>query len=430
MKNNITKLILDIGNSKVKFLLGELNSEGDKLRVIEYVERPSRGIKKSVIENPEVLSEIIRDAVIDLKAKTGLEIEKASIGTSGNNIRSRTKNIKIFFNEKDIEQSDLEKLFLKAEEELFLRGERVIEREIYNIRVNNSGIIKNPVGITGSELQADVHLITLDEAEVEMVSEVVNRAGLVVENILLNASASAKATLDEEDRQMGVALIDIGEGSTDIIIFKNDKMIYSKSLPLGGMHYVNDISYLFQINRGEAGAVLEKLRKKEIHNDYILIGDTKKVSIEDIKNIIDARTGDLISFITQTIEESGFNGYLGKGLVLTGGAVVIDDLFNKVHNKTGYAVRRVNPLQLRGLEDVEPGMSTPIGMFLKVMEEEYNRLKEEEKINQRKMNEKEIIGLPNSFGDEFEENSSESVSKFKMNFGALEAIKKWISNFI
>ncbi|MEG0729896.1 MAG: cell division protein FtsA, partial [Cetobacterium sp.] len=217
MKNNITKLILDIGNSKVKFLLGELNSEGDKLRVIEYVERPSRGIKKSVIENPEVLSEIIRDAVIDLKAKTGLEIEKASIGTSGNNIRSRTKNIKIFFNEKDIEQSDLEKLFLKAEEELFLRGERVIEREIYNIRVNNSGIIKNPVGITGSELQADVHLITLDEAEVEMVSEVVNRAGLVVENILLNASASAKATLDEEDRQMGVALIDIGEGSTDII---------------------------------------------------------------------------------------------------------------------------------------------------------------------------------------------------------------------
>lgn len=424
MKSNITKLALDIGNSKIRFILGELNSEGDKLRVMEYIERPSRGIKKSIIENPEIVSEIIKDAVIELRAKTGLPVDRVSIGVSSPNIRSRTKHVNLYFDEKEVEESDLQQLFFQAEEGL-QRGERVIAKELYNIRVNNSGIIKNPVGVTGKELQGDVHFVIMDEEDLLSYIEVINRAGLEVEDIVLNAAASAKATLDEEDRQMGVALIDIGEGTTDIIIFKNDKMIYSKSIPLGGMHYVNDLSYLFQITRGEAGDILEKLRRKDFRNGYILIGDTKKVSVEDIKNIIDARTGDLMNFITQTIEESGFNGYLGKGIILTGGAIIIDDLFEKVNKKMGYAVKRITPIPLRGLEDVDPGMSSVVGIFIQVMENEYERLK-----HLPEGMENDEFALNGSFTDSDFEDGTEKTSKEKSNIGAIEAFKKWISNFI
>ena len=165
MKNRIIKLAMDIGNSKIRFLLGELSGEGSKLEVLEYKEIPSRGIKKSVIDNPELLSEIIRDGVMELRAKTGIDIDRVSLGVTGQSISSRTEHIQITFEEKEIEERDLEEIFRLAQNSLVQRGEVVIDKEIYNIRVNNSGIVKNPVGIFGKELQGDVHLVVMEEKD-------------------------------------------------------------------------------------------------------------------------------------------------------------------------------------------------------------------------------------------------------------------------
>ena len=315
--------------------------------------------------------------------------------------------------------------------ELLSGKERILKKEIYNIRVNNSGIIKNPIGTVGKEIQGDVHLIYIDEAEVEKLVEVVNRAGVEVEHMLLNAYASAKAVLDDEDRRMGVALIDIGEGSTDIILFKNDKLIYTKSLPLGGMHYVNDISYLFQISKQEAFEILSKLRDKEIHDAHIYCGTSKKVAVDDIKNIIDARTGDIINFIAQTIEESGFNGYLGKGLVLTGGAVVIDGLLDKINKKTGYVVRKVLPTAFRGLEDVDSSQATVIGIFTEVMEDEYNKVQAKLNSLEPEVQEKKEEDIEESLEnlEKILEEAQEKEKPEKKN-GVMKGIKSWFSNFI
>ena len=279
--------------------------------------------------------------------------------------------------------------------------------------------------------KGDVHLIYIDEAEVEKLVEVVNRAGVEVEHMLLNAYASAKAVLDDEDRRMGVALIDIGEGSTDIILFKNDKLIYTKSLPLGGMHYVNDISYLFQISKQEAFEILSKLRDKEIHDAHIYCGTSKKVAVDDIKNIIDARTGDIINFIAQTIEESGFNGYLGKGLVLTGGAVVIDGLLDKINKKTGYVVRKVLPTAFRGLEDVDSSQATVIGIFTEVMEDEYNKVQAKLNSPEPEVQEKKEEDIEESLEnlEKILEEAQEKEKPEKKN-GVMKGIKSWFSNFI
>ncbi|MGL4307902.1 MAG: cell division protein FtsA [Cetobacterium sp.] len=436
-KNSMIKLALDIGNSKIRFLLGELSENGSKLEVLEYKEIPSRGIKKSIIENPELLSDTIRDGLMEIRAKTGIDIDRVILGVGGHSVTSRTEHVEIVFDEKEISKEDLDGIFSQAERDLVQRGEVVIEKEIYNIRVNNSGIVKNPIGIVGKELQGDVHFIIMDERDLMGLVEVINRAGLEVEHISLNAVAAAKAVLEQEDKHMGVALIDIGEGCTDIIIFKNDKMIYSKSLPLGGMHYVSDLSYLFQISRAEAGDILDKIRRKDFTNGYILVGETKKVTVEDIKNIIDARTGDLINFISKTIEDSGFNGYLGKGIIITGGAILMDEIYDKVSKTMGYAVKRVYPVPIKGLEEVNLGMAVVVGLFLERMEKEYENLKESESSEEELISSEELTLNENLVDLELEEKEDkkkkkkkEKPKKEKKSNGAIEAIKKWISNFV
>ena len=428
--NDIIKLALDIGNLKIKFLLGKLNYEENKLEVLEYKEIPSRGIKKSIIENPELLSDTIRDGVMEIRAKSGLDINDVVLAVTGQSIISKTEHVIVNFLEKEITQNELDMIFNQAEKKLIQNNEIILEREIYNIRINNSGIVKNPIGIIGKELQGDVHLIAMDEKDLQLLIEVVNRAGLEVESINLSAKAASIAVLEEEDKHMGVALIDIGEGTTDIIIYKNDKMIYSKSVPLGGMHYITDLSYLFQISRVEAADILEKIRKKEFINGYILVGDTKKVSVEDIKNIIDARTGDLINFISKTIEDSGFNGYLGKGIIITGGAIAIDEIYDKVSKNMGYAVRRVYPVPLKGLENTSLSMAVVIGLFLDIMEKEYIYLKQSDTVINGKLS-KELELNTELIKEEINTKvESSKTKKEKKNSRTIEAIKKWISNFV
>ncbi|MGL4671974.1 cell division protein FtsA [Cetobacterium sp.] len=435
MQDNITKLALDVGNGKIKFILGELSTEGLKLRVLDYLEVPSEGIKRSVVEDSELLTASIVKGLKELKDRNGREFETVSLGISSDRIISRTDHGCIEFDEKEITAQDMNNLVELVKTNILKDDDIVIEQEAYNVRVNSSGILKSPIGQVGKSIQGDVHLITIKEEALDPLVEAVNKAGLEIEDIFLNASASAKSTLEQEDRQMGVALIDIGEGVTDIAIYKNDKIIYTKSLSIGGMHFVNDLSYLLKIPKKEAKEILERLREKQSFDDVIRTynGEYK---LAEVKEIIDARTGDLINFISKTIEESGFNGYLGKGLAFTGGAVSIDEIFSKVGNKMECAVRKVNPFPLRGLEKVNPSMSTAIGILLTKLEAEFKKRNEtiietlEKEIVVEEKIEETSAELPINETvfrqEDFEEDFEEEVA----TDGALNKIKKWISNFI
>lgn len=423
MENRIIKFILDVGNSKIKMLAGELSNYGEKLRVLKYIEVPSRGIKKNVIENQIYLSESIADAVREMETATGLEVRKVILGIGGTNIYSKTKNVKLSFSEeKVITEDHITELFLTAEKELKQKAEKVLESEIYNIRVNNSGIVKNPVGLTGREIQADVHLIFVGENEIDELTEAVNRAKLEVDSIVLSPYASAKATLMEEDKTMGVALIDIGEGTTDIIIYKNNKLIYAKSLPLGGMHYVSDLEYIFSIPKSEAQEIIKQISETKDKKEFNFpINGNKYISIGNIRKVIDARTGDLVTFIKKTIEESGFTGYLGKGIYLTGGATKMDEIFEEVKSNLGYSVKRVLPIQLAGLEDVKPEMSVAVGILLEVMEKEYNKLEKERR--EKEEQENLLKATINIEEEKIEEKVKVKKDRFK-------SVKEWFSNFI
>lgn len=423
MADSIIKFILDVGNSKIKMLAGELSNSGKKLNILKYVEVPSKGIRKNVIENQIYLSEAIAEAVNQMQEALGVEINKVVLGVGGTNIYSRTKNIKISFKEeKNITQNDINKIFESAEKELRGNKEKVLASEIYNIKINNSGIVKNPIGLSGKDIQADVHLIFINELDIDELTDVVGRAQLEVESIVLNPYASAKSTLNEADKKMGVALIDIGEGTIDIIIYKNNKLIYTKSLPLGGMHYVSDLKVIFKILEADAKKIMRELNNAAGKEDYsFLISGNKCISFENVKKVVDARTGDIVNFVKKAIEESGFTGYLGKGIYLTGGATRIDEIFEGVKSNLGYSVKRVLPLRISGLNEVKPEMATIVGILLDVMEKEYNKFEKQRiKKDEEEKKLKESIKVVE---DIEQERTDEKIGIFKK-------IKIWFSNFI
>ena len=439
-RDKVVKTVIDIGNGKIKAITGELSSNGEVLKVLRYIEGPSSGMIKNEIRDGEALSKSVNDVIERLREDTEQEIESITIGISGESIKSRTVNMEYNFSEEEVTEEHIKALLLEAEKKVLIPEEQIIKTEIYNMRVDNSGIVKNPLGILGSKLQGDVHLIYTDKKRVAKLVETINRISVDVENIVLNAYASAKATLGEEDKRMGVALADIGEGSTDIILYKNDKLIYTKTIPLGGMHFKSDLVNILKLaDENDAIEILNKYREKDISPDgYIYYSEGKHIAALELEDFINARVEEIIDYINDTIEKSGFNGYLGKGLVLTGG-VISDKIINteklleKINKKTGYVARKVLPSEFSGLENVTTSMATAIGIFYEVMEEEDRKIRTGSYTHQEIQVKNEKVVQPVSTEEELSKILEEELveqEKEKKEGGVVKAIKNWFSNFI
>ena len=427
-RDKIVKTVIDIGNGKIKAITGELSSNGEVLRVLKYVEGPSYGMIKNEIRDGEALSKSINNVVEKLRMATDQEIEAVTIGISGDGIKSRTTNIEYNFSETEVTEEQMKSLLVEAEKKVLSQDEQIIKTEIYNIKVDNSGIIKY------------ILYIYTEKKRVAKLVEIINRIGIDVENIVLNAYASAKSTLGEEDKRMGVALADIGEGSTDIILYKNDKLIYTKTIPLGGMHFKSDLVYILKLTDDEdAIEILNKYRDRDISPDgYIYYGDGKHIAALELEDFINARVEEIIDYIDNTIEKSGFNGYLGKGLVLTGG-VISDKIINpeklleKINKKTGYVARRVLPSEFSGLEEVTTNMATVIGLFYEVMEEEDRKMRTGSYTHQEIQVKNEKIVPPINVEEDLTKMLEEEIveeEKVEKTNGVVKAIKNWFSNFI
>lgn len=392
----IRKVALDIGNSEIKLLVGEMSPDFQKISVTNYIKTKSNGISKSLIENMEVLSETIKEAIS--KVESGTPITKLSLALGGASICSATVNVKISFPEKEIEKTDMDELLKRAKKQIFNGREvqyRILYKEIYNKKLNSSVIVRQPIGMLGKELQADIHLIYIEEAYVQKFIQIINRVGIDVDRIYFNSYASAKGTLDEETKKMGVAHVDIGYGSTSIIILKYGKVLYAKTKPIGEMHYISDLSIILKIPKEGAEEILNKLKKRQIESDNTIRYGAKKILLREIKDIILARTDDIIDFIGTTIDMSGFNGHLAKGIVLTGGAVEIEGVSEQIASRSGYLTRKILPIPLKGLKDAFYSDAVAVGIFLEDMEREYRLFVEKDKETVTKEKIKEETTLNN-----------------------------------
>ena len=370
----IRKVALDIGNDTIKLLIGEMSSDFTKIAVTDYVKIKHNGLRKSDIYDVRALSEGIRTAISKIESIES-PITKLSLALGGPRVGSSTVNVRVSFDkEKIIDEADMDKLLRKAKRQIFGENEdkfRILYKEVYNKKVDGPRIIKQPIGMEGKEIQADIHFVYVSDDYVRQFRDVLYGLGVDIDKIYLNSYVSAKGTLDDETRKMGVAHVDIGYGSTSVIILKNSKVLYAKTKSLGELHYISDLSLILKITREEAEEVILRLKNKTVGPNETIKCGSRKIPLQQIKDIIAARTNDIVQFITETIDESGFNGVLARGIVLTGGTVDIEGVAEQISSKSGYFVRKMLPIPLKGIKNNFYSDATVIGIFLEDMEREY-----------------------------------------------------------
>ena len=400
----IRKVALDIGNSRIKLLVGEMTSDFQRMAVTKYINIKSKGIKKSVIENSEQLAEAIGEAV--RKAESLEEpITKVSLALGGPKISSVTVNVGLSFPEKEVEKTDIDNLLKEAKKKAFSGKEgeyRILYKEIYNKKIDRK-ITKNPLGMLCKELQADVHLVYIEESYVQKFIDIVNKVGLDVDRIYLNPYTSAKGTLDGEAWKLGVIYVDIGYASTSVTIVKKEKVLYARVIPLGETHYITDLMSRFNISESDSAEIIKKLKNKEFEADATIRCGTKKILLKDIKDIISARTEDIVQYIKDTIEISSFNEIFQKGIVLSGGTIEIEGVYEQIANSFNYKVRRIEPIPLKGLSNPSYSDAVVIGIFLEDMEKEYRNyiesIRENEIELEKEKQEEDLTSLNNKINN-------------------------------
>ena len=390
----IRKVALDIGNDTIKLLIGEMSSDFTKIAVTDYVKIKHNGLRKSDIYDVRALSEGIRTAISKIESIES-PITKLSLALGGPRVGSSTVNVRVSFDkEKIIDEADMDKLLRKAKRQIFGENEdkfRILYKEVYNKKVDGPRIIKQPIGMEGKEIQADIHFVYVSEDYVRQFRDVLYALGVDIDKIYLNSYVSAKGTLDDETRKMGVAHVDIGYGSTSVIILKNSKVLYAKTKSLGELHYISDLSLILKITREEAEEVILRLKNKTVGSNETIKCGSRKIPLQQIKDIIAARTNDIVQFITETIDESGFNGVLARGIVLTGGTVDIEGVAEQISSKSGYFVRKMLPIPLKGIKNSFYSDATVVGIFLEDMEREYKDSVESIKVANMPIPRRDII---------------------------------------
>ena len=425
MKDDIIrKVALDIGNNRIKLLVGEMSSDFQRIAVTNYVKTKSNGISKSLIENPEALAAALKDAVSRAESVES-PITRLSLALGGSGIHSATVNVKTSFPEKEIEKSDMDNLLRQAKRQIFGGREgqyRILYKEIYNKKIDRK-ITKNPLGMLCKELEADVHLVYIEEDYVKKFIDIVNKVGLDVDRIYLNPYASAKGTLDGEAWKLGVIYVDIGYASTGVTILKKEKVLYARVIPLGETHYVTDLMSRFNISESDSAEIIKKLKNKEFETDATIRCGTKKILLKDVKDIISARTEDIVQYIKDTIEISSFNEIFQKGIVLSGGTIEIEGVYEQIANSFNYKVRRIEPIPLKGLSNPSYSDAVVVGIFTEDMEREYkksieNQKEEEVKIPRRDVSRDEDDDIVKEEVDVFletidEDSDEEESGKFE-----------------
>ncbi|MCK5780163.1 MAG: cell division protein FtsA [Psychrilyobacter sp.] len=433
---------IDIGSSKTTIVVGELYDAGKSIKILDQVIVPSNGIKKGKIIDGELFSKSIKRGLERIETKLDIKIDKATIGVSGSDIKSSTTEIEYKLSDEEIEVTleHCKQILEISKKKVVKNDEQVITKEIYNYRVDDSGIMKSPIGKVGNKLKASVHLVRISKTRVSKIIETMNKSDIEVENIVYNGEASSKATLKTIDKINGVALIDIGYGLVDMTIFKNNKLISTNVIPIGGMHYINDLKYVLELEGEIVKNLLSEMKGKKIDEKVTIKflekseEKSKTYDIKYLRDIIDARTDEMLNYISSTIEASGYKEYLKNGVILTGGVVESYEILDKLKKLLGPNIKIGKTIKINGMTTKlkTPATTAGVGILLTALEDEYNNLekkigreeKKEEKSKKSTIINKEEKNVKTQTKDVKKELNipKENLEKSKW--------KKWLSNFI
>lgn len=364
---------LDIGTTKICTVVGE-RVDG-VINIIGLGSYPSKGLRRGVVVNIETTVESIRKAVEEASLMAGTDIRSVFAGIAGAHVKGINSHGVIAIKNREITDSDIKRVINAASAVVIPVDRRVIHILPQEFIVDEQDGIKNPVGMLGVRLEGKVHIVTGAVTSAQNIIRCANRAGLNVNDIVLEQLGASEAVLTNEEKDIGVALVDVGGGTTDLVIFSEGGIKYTSVLPLAGNHITSDISMGLRTPNEEA----EKLKKKYgcamasmVNKDETIevpsVGGRKNriLSRQTLAEIIEARAEEILSLVHGEILRSGYQNMLAGGIVLTGGTALLDGIADLCEQILNLPARRGTPMGIGGLTDLvnSPIYSTGVGLVL------------------------------------------------------------------
>jgi cell division protein FtsA len=400
---------LDIGTTKIACLVGKRNEHG-KIEIIAMGKSDSVGVTRGVVSNIEKTVQSIRAAVEQAELKSGVEIKVVNVGIAGQHIKSLQHRgmITRSSHEDEISQNDIDTLVNDMYKLVMMPGEEIIHVLPQEYIVDREQGIKDPIGMAGVQLEANFHIITGQVSAAKNIYRCVEKAGLEVADIILEPLASSESVLSFEEKEAGVALVDIGGGTTDIAIFQDGIIRHTAVIPFGGNVITEDIKEGSTIIKRQAELLKMKfgsaLASESQENEIVCIPglrgrEPKEISVKNLANIIQARMEEIIEHVHYEIRNSGYEKKLIAGIVVTGGGSQLKHISQLFEYVTGMSTRIGYPNEHLAMGTTEnitsPLFATGIGLVMKGFEKQERQVVEEKEIIRTTRN----INLKGSFFD-------------------------------
>ncbi|AUN96589.1 cell division protein FtsA [Bacteriovorax stolpii] len=365
---------LDVGTTKVCTIVG-LQHPNQELEIIGIGTHPSYGLKKGSVVNIDKTVRSIQNSLEEARLMAGVNIGSATIGIAGSHIYSFNSSGVVAIKGKEITQDDVDRV-LEAAKAVVIPSDRDILHVIpQEFRVDNTTGIKNPIGMCGVRLEAHVHIVTGSIPLIQNLVKCVEQTGIDAEHITLQPLASSEAVLSYEEKELGVVLIDIGGGTTDIAVWKDGSLIHSQIIPIGGNHFTNDLAVALKIPHNEAerikinhGSVLAEQLNQSAHITVQGMSGTKprEVQLSVIAEVLGARAEELFEVIRAMIDDKKLSEEIAGGFVLTGGGALIKGMPELGEYILMRSCKIGFPIPFGGMTNImqNPKYSTVLGLLL------------------------------------------------------------------
>jgi cell division protein FtsA len=365
---------LDVGTTKVCTIVG-LQHSNSELEIIGIGTHPSYGLKKGSVVNIDKTVRSIQASLEEARLMAGVNINSATIGIAGSHIYSFNSSGVVAIKGKEITQDDVDRV-LEAAKAVVIPSDREILHIIpQEFRVDNTSGIKNPIGMCGVRLEAHVHIVTGSIPLVQNLVKCVEQTGIDAEHITLQPIASSEAVLSSEEKELGVVLVDIGGGTTDIAVWKDGSLIHSQIIPIGGNHFTNDLAIALKIPHNEAervkihhGSVLAEQLNQSAHISVQGISGTKprEVQLSVVADVLGARAEELFDVVREIVSDKKLEDAIAGGFVLTGGGALIKGLPELGEYILMRSCKIGYPIPFGGMTNImqNPKFSTVLGLLL------------------------------------------------------------------
>ena len=365
---------LDIGTSKVVAIVGEVNDE-NQIEIIGIGSHPSRGLKKGVVVNIESTVRSIQRAIEEAELMAGCQIHAVHAGIAGSHVKSLNSHGIVAIKDKEVMSTDVDRVIDAARAVAIPADQRILHILPQEFIIDEQEGVREPVGMSGVRLEAKVHLVTGAVSAAQNIVKCVRRCGLEVDDIILEQLASSQSVLTEDEKELGVCLVDVGGGTTDLAVFTEGAIRHTAVIPIAGDQVTNDIAVALRTPTQHAEEIKVKyacaLRQLANPDDTIevpSVGDRppRRLSRQTLAEVVEPRYEELLTLVQAELRRSGFEDLVAAGIVLTGGSAKMEGVIDLAEEVFHMPVRLGVPQGVSGLVDVvrNPIYATGVGLLL------------------------------------------------------------------